>query len=159
MVRIKRDSRLGMSLLARLDRMADAGGPAAHANARLISGDFETFLDLIEGGDSIEEFFAERAPQCELGAPQVSEPCAPAPLPAKQQALKPKPAQPVSRRREAPAPQCELEEAAPTRQTIAAYQIGEKLLAENEEFLSLNRHERRRLATLASKSFRHEMGA
>ena len=69
------DSRLGMSVLARLDKMAEAGGPATHARARIASQDFAGFLDLVEEGgdaDDVEAFVGESAPQCEL-APKSAE--------------------------------------------------------------------------------------
>jgi hypothetical protein len=85
--RLRKDSRLGMALLTRLDRMASAdnGDTAAltdHIIARLISQDFEAFLALIaRGGEGAEAglFLAARAEitpsragshgenQCELG--------------------------------------------------------------------------------------------
>jgi hypothetical protein len=85
------DNRLGMSLLTRLDRMAEAPqGPHASntetAIARLVSQDFEAFLALIERGGAGAEaalFIAARAPntgedfdsheQCELGADDAPE--------------------------------------------------------------------------------------
>ena len=79
MVKIKTDSRLGMSVLARLDKMAEAGGPATHARARIASQDFAGFLDLVEDGgdaDDVEAFVHENAPQCEL-APKSAENAAP----------------------------------------------------------------------------------
>jgi hypothetical protein len=85
--RLRKDSRLGMALLTRLDRMASAdnGDTVAltdHIIARLISQDFEAFLALIaRGGEGAEAgfFLAARAEitpsrarphgenQCELG--------------------------------------------------------------------------------------------
>jgi hypothetical protein len=89
------DNRLGMSLLTRLDRMAEAPqGPHASttetAIARLVSQDFEAFLALIERGGAGAEaalFIAARAPntgedfdprehphaQCELDADDAPE--------------------------------------------------------------------------------------
>jgi hypothetical protein len=85
--RLRKDSRLGMALLTRLDRMASAdNGDTApltdHTMARLISQDFEAFLSLIaRGGEGAEAglFLAARLEltphragsihenQCELG--------------------------------------------------------------------------------------------
>lgn len=78
------DNRLGMSLLSRLDRMAETPEGPHHSStetaiARLVSQDFEAFLALIERGGAGAEaalFIAARAPddpgdaeahaQCEL---------------------------------------------------------------------------------------------
>ncbi len=65
--RHRHDNRLAMSMLSRLDRMADVD-PASEsgtASAQIISQDFETFLTLIEtGADSAAAaaFIAERKP-------------------------------------------------------------------------------------------------
>ncbi len=65
------DTRLSMALLTRLDRMAEG---AAQGDARIITGDFSAFLDLVEAGGTTEDvisFLAARTlehsdPQCEL---------------------------------------------------------------------------------------------
>ena len=80
MVRIKTDSRLGMSVLSRLDRMAEAGGPASHARARMASQDFAGLLDLVEAGGDAEAFIAQCAIQCELSAQTPANPPSRAPV-------------------------------------------------------------------------------
>jgi hypothetical protein len=74
--RHKHDNRLAMSLLSRLDRMAEA--PAAPGNdagrARIVAEDFEAFLDLIENdGDrnAVLAFLTARTPA--LPAPETAE--------------------------------------------------------------------------------------
>jgi hypothetical protein len=78
--RHKVDNRLAMSLLSRLDRMAEA--PAALGNdtsrARIVAEDFEAFLDLIESGgdrDTALAFITARTPA--LPAPETAETGAP----------------------------------------------------------------------------------
>ena len=84
-MRGKFDNRLGMNLLGRLDRMAEAQALKGSRNAQvlLITQDFESFLDLIERGGKGSEaalFFEARDPRpaepkrafdCELA--QISE--------------------------------------------------------------------------------------
>ncbi|MEQ1547996.1 MAG: hypothetical protein ABL918_05025 [Chakrabartia sp.] len=65
--RHRHDNRLAMSMLSRLDRMADVdpASDSGTASAQIISQDFETFLTLIEtGADSAAAaaFIAERKP-------------------------------------------------------------------------------------------------
>ena len=45
------DNGLATRLLARLDKQADAAGPAAAAAARLVAGDFEAYLDQLGRGE------------------------------------------------------------------------------------------------------------
>jgi hypothetical protein len=78
--RHKVDNRLAMSLLSRLDRMAEA--PAGLGNdtgrARIVADDFEAFLDLIESGgdrDTALAFITARTP--DLPAPETAETGAP----------------------------------------------------------------------------------
>ena len=143
MVRIKRDSRLGMSLLARLDRMAEAGGPASHARARLVSSDFEACLDMIESGGDVEDFVLACASQCELEA----------------ETAPPRGEIPANRGRKPQRYPAQDGESGPSdRYSNAARALGGQLLAENEGYLTLNRQERRRLASRAAKTFRHDAG-
>jgi hypothetical protein len=75
-VRRRIDNRLAMSLLSRLDRMAEAD-PASRSSAglaRIVAQDFEAFLDLIESGGTGEDsaaFIAVR--QALLPAPPAAE--------------------------------------------------------------------------------------
>lgn len=51
--RRRQDNRLGMAMLSRMDRIADAArGEASHAAARLVAADFDQYLDLVgrDGG-------------------------------------------------------------------------------------------------------------
>ena len=70
LVRKRIDNRLGMGMLARLDRMvadvaaSDVGGEPLLASARIVAGDFEKFLDLVEregGGAEAGVFLAAGA--------------------------------------------------------------------------------------------------
>ncbi len=66
MVRDRKDNRLGMGLLARLDRMVgDAARFGGHAEmARIVAGDFDRFMDLVEaqaGGAETGLFLATHA--------------------------------------------------------------------------------------------------
>ena len=65
--RMRLDNRLGLGLLTRLDKIAEAdpAGPGEAALARIVSQDFEAFLDLIENGGSAGAaalFIAARKP-------------------------------------------------------------------------------------------------
>jgi hypothetical protein len=53
-VRQKKDNRLGLNLLNRLDRIAvgQAMAHSAHAHAQMVAQDFEAFLDLVGAGGS-----------------------------------------------------------------------------------------------------------
>jgi hypothetical protein len=85
--RLRKDSRLGMALLTRLDRMATTGnGDTApltdHTIARVISQDFEAFLSLIgRGGEGAEAglFIAARQDvamgRFSLGRPSTEKQC------------------------------------------------------------------------------------
>lgn len=63
--RQRHDNRLAMHMLARLDRLAEEGcGPADHAAARLVAGEFEQFLALVAGDGGAARaglFLARRA--------------------------------------------------------------------------------------------------
>lgn len=63
LIRERHDNRLAMQLLARLDRLAEAGtGPAEHAAARLVAAEFEPFLEVVarEGGAARAGLFVAR---------------------------------------------------------------------------------------------------
>jgi hypothetical protein len=69
--RVKQDNRLGMSMLARLDNRCEPKDDdliSGHdtAIARLISGDFEAFLDLIENGGTGASAALFLAARCDL---------------------------------------------------------------------------------------------
>ncbi|PVX30215.1 hypothetical protein [Sphingomonas pokkalii] len=63
--RQRHDNRLAMHMLSRLDRLAEEGcGPADHAAARLVAGEFEQFLALVAGDGGAARaglFLARRA--------------------------------------------------------------------------------------------------
>jgi len=63
--RQRHDNRLAMHMLTRLDRLAEEGcGPADHAAARLVAGEFEQFLALVAGDGGAARaglFLARRA--------------------------------------------------------------------------------------------------
>lgn len=78
-LRKRTDNRLGMAALTRLDRMAGSAEPGIDIMAaRIVAGDFERFLDMLEaggGGAGAGLFLAGRAqslPHCYL--PQISAP-------------------------------------------------------------------------------------
>ncbi|KTF67335.1 hypothetical protein ACNFJ7_09490 [Sphingomonas sp. HT-1] len=61
--RQRHDNRLAMHMLTRLDRLSEReSGPADHAAARLVAGEFEPFLDLVEqeGGAARAGLFLAR---------------------------------------------------------------------------------------------------
>jgi len=63
LTRQRHDNRLAVHMLARLDRLAETGtGPADHAAARLVAGEFEQFLELVEreGGAARAGLFLAR---------------------------------------------------------------------------------------------------
>ncbi len=62
--RSRHDNRLALSLLSRLDRFAD-DGHAAHADARIVAGAWDVFLDLVEtagDADALAAFLDARRP-------------------------------------------------------------------------------------------------
>ncbi|NJB96553.1 hypothetical protein [Sphingomonas trueperi] len=75
--RQRHDNRLAMHMLNRLDRLAEEGcGPADHAAARLVAGEFEQFLALVAGDGGAARaglFLARRAGGVEGDGPGVAD--------------------------------------------------------------------------------------
>lgn len=72
------DNRMGLAMLARLDRQAegaDAGSIAANAAARAVAADFDQYMALLDAPDAIarvERFLTARAAACRPDAPEVA---------------------------------------------------------------------------------------
>ena len=74
--RTRHDNRLALALLSRLDRFAD-DNHVAHADARIVAGAWEVFLDLVDAGadaDALADFLDARRPSAE-NPDRSSEPC------------------------------------------------------------------------------------
>lgn len=69
--RHRHDNRLAMAVLTRLDRQCDGLGEGA-ATARIVAGEWDQFLDIIEdGGDGAGEFLASRAARARQAADEA----------------------------------------------------------------------------------------